>query len=138
MLDYCLHIYLTKPPIAHHHRHRNRLFRDGRYPPFSSDSFRASRVFLRFADDAIRPCASHKASLRSRYRSSACSSPTESRNRSSGVPLDGPSTVFLCSTRDSTPPKDVAGNHTLVMEVVITAAFPPPTHRTLSMPPNIF
>ena len=84
----------------------------------------------------VRACASSRASDRSIHRSCLFSRPTESLSRSSGVSLLGPSTDLRCYINDSTPPSEVAGNHTLVREVVNNAASLPPAHRILSMPPN--
>ena len=53
---------------------------------------------------------------RSAIRSSGCSNPTDTRMRSRGVLVSGPSTSARCSTRLSTPPRLVARVKSLMRE----------------------
>src|ERR1700742_238683 len=53
-------------------------------------------------------CAASSAWARSAMRSSVSSMPTESRSRSGGHGVSGPSTEARCSIRLSTPPSEVA------------------------------
>src|SRR3954468_22616639 len=76
------------------------------------------------------------ACLISASRSSGCSSPMESRNRSCGVREPGPSLDARCSIRLSTPPSEVARVKTFTFEMIFIAASCPAFTRIDIMPPN--
>src|SRR5690606_9333236 len=65
---------------------------------------------------AVRACS------RSVIRSSTASTPTDSRSRSGGHGVVGPSTLARCSRRLSTPPSDVARFHSSTFAAVAMAA----------------
>jgi len=69
-------------------------------------------------------------------RSPTSSIPTDNRSKSGGTGLAGPSMLARCSTRLSTPPRDVARANNCSLPATASAASRPPCTRIESMPPK--
>src|SRR3954453_10749745 len=90
--------------------------------------------------DIVGHSAAHpdtaSACVKSSTRSSACSSPTETRSRFSAFRLPTPSLDARCSIRLSVPPSDVARVKIFVFAVTACASARPPRTLNDNMPPN--